>query len=59
MTDGDKLAIATLAAARCAALGQYKPATYVMAYAEIERLFREYREAEASGQTEAILATWR
>jgi len=54
MDNGDKLAIATLAAARCAASGKYEPADYVDAYATIERLFREYRETErAKG-----LSTW-
>jgi hypothetical protein len=57
MDDGDKLAIATLASGRCAALGKLEPADYVAAFIEIEQLFRKYRDAEGEAEAEAIMKT--
>lgn len=59
MEDSDKLAIATLAASRCAALGTHEPADYVEAYSKIEALFRQHREAQGQAAAEKTLNTWR
>lgn len=43
LDEGDKLAVATLAAARCRALGRYAPEDYINEYADMEARFREFR----------------
>ena len=45
MNDGDKLAAATLAASRCAALGQSEVAEYFAQYEEFVRLFLDRERA--------------
>jgi len=55
LDDSDKLAAATLAAARCAARGAHDAADYVASYSEVEKLFIELREAESQAQTAAFI----
>lgn len=51
----DSFAAASLAAARCAALGRHEIADYFEQYAEFERLFREKRAAEEVDRRNAFL----
>ena len=52
MDTEDKLAAATLAAARCAILGQHDVEAYFKQYLEFEQLFKQHRTAETSGRVD-------
>ena len=58
MEDGDKLAIATLAAARCAALGLHEVDDYLVQYDEFERRFEQKRQAQAQQRTADRKGNW-
>jgi hypothetical protein len=49
VSDGDKLAAAILAAARCAASGQIEVTDYMAQYAEFVRCFEELKKATKPG----------
>jgi hypothetical protein len=55
MDAGDKLAAATLAASRCAALGHTEPADYFAQYVEFVRLFEDNEKAVKKAAVNAHL----
>ncbi len=58
MDQDDRLAIATLAASRCAALGTIEAADYVAAYATMEAEFKALRQKQAQQEKARSMETW-
>ncbi len=59
MDEGDKLAIATMAASRCVALQTLAPSDYVGAYAAIEAEFKAFRTEQGRKQADQTIETYK